>query len=76
MLSHRKSFHGYAPGMAQIINSPREVAITPMQIDTWNRDKMNLTGSAFVPGPVPRNNLAPVSGPDVSSVCVFAYLHS
>jgi hypothetical protein len=32
--------------------------------DTWNRDKMNLTGSPFVPGPHPRHSLAPTSGPD------------
>ena len=25
---------------------------------------MNLTGSPFIPGPVPRNSLAPVTGPD------------
>ena len=25
-----------------------------LQIDTWNRDKMNLTGSPFVPGPQPK----------------------
>jgi hypothetical protein len=28
----RKSFHGYAPGFAQLINSPTGVHITPMQI--------------------------------------------
>jgi len=62
---YRKSFHGYAPGFAQIIDSPQQIHITPMQIDTWNRDKMNLTGpTGFVPGPVPRNNLAPITGPD------------
>jgi hypothetical protein len=55
----RKSFHGYAPGFAQIINSPQTLYITPMQIDTWNRDWMNLTGSPFVPGLLPRHSLAP-----------------
>lgn len=55
----RKSFHGYAPGYAQVIESPKTFHITPMQIDTWNRDKMNLTGSPFVAGPLPRNSLAP-----------------
>ena len=25
-----------------------------VQIDTWNRDAMNLTGGVFVPGPVPK----------------------
>lgn len=54
----RKSFHGYAPGFVQVIKSPKTLQITPMQIDTWNRDKMNLTGSPFIPGPLPRNSLA------------------
>ena len=37
-----------------------------MQIDTWNRDKMNKTDPTgkFVSGPVPRNSLAPTSGQD------------
>ena len=35
-----------------------------MQIDTWNRAEMNLTGSRFVPGPYPKNVLAPKTGPD------------
>lgn len=60
----RKSFHGFAPGFAKTVLSPRAFSITPMQIDTWNRDKMNITGGPFVPGPVPRNSLAPQSGPD------------
>jgi len=61
---YRKSFHGYAPGYAQAIDSPTSIYITPMQIDTWNRDRMNSTGgSPFVPGPAPRNSLAPKSGP-------------
>jgi len=55
---YRMSYHGYAPGYAQVIESPTQMQITPMQIDTWNRDKMNLTGSAFVAGPLPRNSLA------------------
>ena len=62
---YRKSFHGYAPGYAQAIESPTSMYITPMQIDTWNREKMNSTGgSPFVSGPVPRNSLAPQSGQD------------
>jgi hypothetical protein len=61
---YRKSFHGYAPGQAQLIYSPKQMSITPMQIDTWNRDKMNIEGGPFVPGPVPRTSLAPLSGPD------------
>ena len=53
------SYHGYAPGYAQVIDSPASIQITPMQIDTWNRDRMNLTGSRFVAGPEPRNSWAP-----------------
>eukprot|EP00462_Mataza_sp_D1_P020249 CAMPEP_0175139606 /NCGR_PEP_ID=MMETSP0087-20121206/11003_1 /TAXON_ID=136419 /ORGANISM="Unknown Unknown, Strain D1" /LENGTH=748 /DNA_ID=CAMNT_0016422649 /DNA_START=31 /DNA_END=2277 /DNA_ORIENTATION=- len=60
----RKSFHGWAPGQAKVIESPQKLSITPMQIDTWNRDSMNVTGGPFVPGPVPRNSLAPITGPD------------
>ena len=59
-----KTFHGYAPPFAQLVESPKVVAGTAMQIDTWNREKMNLTGSAFVSGPVPKHSFAPTSGPD------------
>ena len=45
-------------GIDQVIESPRAFSMTPMQIDTWNRDRMNLTGSAFVPGPVPKRRAA------------------
>ena len=56
---YRKSFHGYSPGFAQVIQSPTQIQITPMQIDTWNRDAMNLTGpTKFVAGPLPRTSLA------------------
>merc|ERR1719230_2566614 len=34
----RKSFHGYPNGYAQLIESPNLWHITPMQIDTRNRD--------------------------------------
>eukprot|EP00658_Telonema_sp_P-2_P011110 TRINITY_DN14225_c0_g1_i3.p1 TRINITY_DN14225_c0_g1~~TRINITY_DN14225_c0_g1_i3.p1 ORF type:complete len:942 (-),score=213.51 TRINITY_DN14225_c0_g1_i3:82-2907(-) len=34
----RKSFHGYPDGFAQLIESPDSWTITPMQIDTRNRD--------------------------------------
>ena len=54
----------YAPPFAQLVESPTAVNGIAMQIDTWNRDKMNLTGSPFVPGPHPRNSLAPTTGPD------------
>ena len=60
---YRKTFHAYAPPFAQLVESPTTFHGAPMQIDTWNRDAMNLTGSPFVPGPYPKNNLAPASGP-------------
>merc|ERR1719199_1071109 len=55
----RKSFHGYPTGFAQLVESPTTWHITPMQIDTRNRDcgatpadVMNCT--KFIPGPEPR----------------------
>eukprot|EP00931_Biecheleriopsis_adriatica_P039550 TRINITY_DN22616_c0_g1_i2.p1 TRINITY_DN22616_c0_g1~~TRINITY_DN22616_c0_g1_i2.p1 ORF type:complete len:480 (-),score=77.41 TRINITY_DN22616_c0_g1_i2:82-1521(-) len=61
----RKSFHGYAPGYAQLIDSPTQFQITPMQIDTWHREQMNVSfPTRFVSGPVPRTSLAPTTGPD------------
>ena len=62
---YRKSYHIYAPPFAQIVESPERFAGSPMQIDTWNRDNMSITGAPhFVPGPVPKHNLAPLTGPD------------
>lgn len=60
----RKTYHGLAPPFAQLVASPQEIKMTPMQIDTWNRDKMNLTGGKFVAGPAPRNSFAPTTGVD------------
>jgi hypothetical protein len=56
---YRKSFHGFSPGIAYLIDSPERIHVLPMQIDTWNRDEMNMTGSKFVPGPQPKHSLAP-----------------
>jgi hypothetical protein len=62
---YRKSLHMYAPPFAQLVESPQHFAGSPMQIDTWNRDKMDIDGSSpFVPGPYPKRALAPRSGPD------------
>ena len=59
---YRKSFHGYAPGYAQVIESPTTWHITPMQIDTFNRDEMDLEGQRpFAPGPLPSSALSPGS---------------
>mmetsp|Transcript_3494 Transcript_3494/g.10810 ORF Transcript_3494/g.10810 Transcript_3494/m.10810 type:complete len:746 (+) Transcript_3494:757-2994(+) len=63
---YRMSYHGYAPGYVQVIESPTQFQMTPMQIDTWHREKMNLTGSPFYQGPVPRNSWAPPTGSPAS----------
>ena len=34
----RKSYHGYPNGYAQLIHSPTQWVVEPMQIDTHNRD--------------------------------------
>lgn len=59
---YRMSFHGVAPGHALVIGSPTQLQVTPMQIDTWNREAMDIsTGvyAPFVPGPLPRESQAP-----------------
>jgi len=56
---YRKSYHGFAAPTAYVIDSPQTMHVTPMQIDTWNREEMNITGSRFVPGPLPKHSLAP-----------------
>lgn len=55
----RKSFHGYPQGYAQLIDSPTSWHITPMQIDTRNRDcgvtpESVSNCTQFTPGPEPR----------------------
>ncbi|EOD20873.1 hypothetical protein EMIHUDRAFT_469884, partial [Emiliania huxleyi CCMP1516] len=58
----RKTLHGFAPGYALVVDSPAQLQITPMNIDTWNREAMDLTGPVpppFVAGPLPRASLAP-----------------
>ena len=56
----RLSYHGYPKGYAQLIESPDSFQVTPMQIDTWNRDLMK--DAHFVPGaPLPRNTHPPAS---------------
>ena len=59
---YRKTFHGLPPGYALLVDSPTQFHDMPMQIDTWNRDEMNISGPLppkFVPGPLPRANQAP-----------------
>jgi Stress up-regulated Nod 19 len=49
----RKSYHSYPKGYAQLIQSPDTFSVTPMQIDTWNRNMANAT---FLPGPLPKSS--------------------
>ena len=39
---YRKSYHGYPSGFAQLLHSPTQWTVEPMQIDTHNR-KFNIT---------------------------------
>merc|ERR1719362_403447 len=61
----RKSFRGVAPGYAQVVDSPTQVQITPMMIDTWHRERMDLdeVPSKFVAGPLPLESHAPLDAP-------------
>jgi len=47
----RKSYHGYPQAMAQLVASPQRLSISPMQIDTHNRDN---NSTKFVVGPLPK----------------------
>lgn len=61
---YRKTFHGFAPGHAVVIDSPTQIQLSPMQIDTWNRDEMDISQPLppkFVAGPLPRSSEAPVN---------------
>ena len=74
----RKSYHGYpqykSMGNAQLLESIQDFVMTPMQIDTWNRN--TSYGEPFVPGPEPSStgqkgqsnyrlgSQAPLTGPD------------
>lgn len=44
---------GYPKGYAQIIELPDTFQITPMQIDTWNR---NMNNATFLPGPLSKSS--------------------
>ncbi|KAK3243851.1 hypothetical protein CYMTET_29564 [Cymbomonas tetramitiformis] len=60
---YRKTYHGFPPGYALVVDSPSAMQISPMQIDTWNREAMNISGPLpprFVPGPLPRASQAPI----------------
>ena len=68
---YRKTYHGFAPGHALVIDSPTAMQISPMQIDTWNREEMDIDAPVppkFVPGPLPRAALAPKDQPHYSAL--------
>jgi hypothetical protein len=51
----------------------RYTLITTLQIDTWNRDKMDISGKnpgpvTFVPGPLPAASEAPTASPEYSGL--------
>ena len=54
----RLSYHGYLKGYAQLIDSPDNFHISPMQIETWNRE---MNGTKFMSGPLPKNSRIPSS---------------
>lgn len=61
---YRKTLHGFSPSQVLVVDSPTEFQISPMQIDTWNRDAMDISGPLppkFVPGPLPRGSQAPAN---------------
>jgi hypothetical protein len=61
---YRKSYHGFASPVAYVLDSPQSVHCNPMFIDTWHRDKMNISGgSKFVAGPLPKHSLSPPGAP-------------
>ncbi|CAB9505419.1 Stress up-regulated Nod 19 [Seminavis robusta] len=58
----RLSYHGYPHGYAQLIHSPDTFRVTPMQIDTWNRDYGETP--QFHTGPLPQ--ISPVHGDETA----------
>mmetsp|Transcript_23795 Transcript_23795/g.62253 ORF Transcript_23795/g.62253 Transcript_23795/m.62253 type:complete len:793 (-) Transcript_23795:139-2517(-) len=68
---YRKTLHAYPPGYAVVLDSPTAVSDQPMQIDTWNRDEMDINGPLppkFVPGPLPAASQAPTVNPKYSGL--------
>ena len=62
----RKSYHGYPSGFAQLLHSPAQWVVEPMQIDTHNRN-YNITDTEgytpwFLPSMVTNNMTDEVSG--------------
>ena len=68
---YRKTAHRFAPGYAVVLDSPTALQDSPMQIDTWNRDEMDISGATppkFVPGPLPAGSQAPKLNPEYSGL--------
>mmetsp|Transcript_6279 Transcript_6279/g.17704 ORF Transcript_6279/g.17704 Transcript_6279/m.17704 type:complete len:1276 (+) Transcript_6279:1-3828(+) len=55
----RLSYHGYPRGYAQLIESPDTFHVTPMQVDTWNREMKDARYVAG--GPLPQSSRLPRS---------------
>lgn len=55
----RNSFHGYPSNMAQLILSPVNFLIQPMQIDTRNRDPKYINDSVYHEGILPKTVVSP-----------------
>jgi len=57
---YRKSYHGYPSGYAQLIHSPTQWVVEPMQIDTHNRNFGINDQEGYIPWFLPksqRNNM-------------------
>lgn len=52
----RLSYKGLPKGYAQVLHSPDTLRLSPMMVDTKNRDQQ---GPVFMPGPLPRSAQAP-----------------
>ena len=55
----RNSFHGYPRNMAQLVLSPVNFLIQPMQIDTRNRDPKYINNSVYHEGILPKTVVSP-----------------
>jgi hypothetical protein len=67
---YRKTLHAFPPGYAVVVDSLTSVSDAPMQIDTWNRDEMDINKAdpKFVPGPLPASSQAPKLNPMYSGL--------
>jgi hypothetical protein len=54
---YRKSYHGYPHGYAQLIHSPTNFVVEPMQIDTHNRKYGATELTGYKPSFLPKSVL-------------------